>query len=1085
MRGSLAGPIGHRDKVSGCVVERGRGRLPIRLALALGVAALFAHSTATAQAAAPNLISYGTFSTDGALGVAVDQSNDDVFTAGFFADNANGEPTGLGFDQRFDAAGTPISSPFGRGGHYGLAVNPVNGHLYIANAFTNEIEVDEADGTPVSSSPPFTVPEFGALGVVAPAEIAADSEGHVYVPSAPNGEVIEYSESGTPLHTFAGLDEPTGVTVDGAGNLWVADRGAGRIEELSATGKVEDDIASDGVTGVALNAHGNVFALVSNSSDFCGSLAPPCEHLVEYSPAGTQLADIGAGDFGSATGAAPLFDMLAVNQSSGRVYVADDDGQNLVWIFGPPSAPSVARELSLEVGASEAKLGALVAAGGIETTFRFEYDTREYHASEGPHGVSVPFPEGSVGQSLAPRTVWAAASGLTPQTTYHYRVVATNALGTVAGPDRTFTTGAQATCPNEQMRSGFSANLPECRAYELVTPANAASAEESEKALAARSGDRISYTTEGVLPGSQSAGYTYVASRGNSGWSSEGVIPLQSYTAQCSEVAAGMVAQSPDLSQSVLFVGLQGNTSLGENGVGACDAEGLEVVPGEPIGYENLLLRDNATGTYRLIDVTPPGVRPANAQFRGASPDLSHVVFSESAQLTGNAPSDVENLYEWREGALYLITVLPNGDATSGALASNEEPAHAVSADGSHVFFTAGGKLYVRLNGERTVQVDEPREGGAGPGGGGNFRDASADGSHVFFTDEASAGLTNDTVAGSGENLYLYDVETGRLADLTPDSHVAVRGVVGIGEDGSSVYFLTNGALPAGGVEGQSNLYMWHDGTTTFIATMNFADGQEIVQGHARVSPNGGYLAFQSRDSLTGYDNNEEPEIFLYDAAADELACASCNPSAEAAVYGVEELKPEGTEREGAPHYVTNGGQVFFDTREELLPRDTNGKADVYEYANGQLQLISTGTGSAGAYFLDASESGEDVFFETRETLIPQATDEEARSIYDARVGGGFPELSVSQPCAEVETCHSAPTTQPALYGAPASQTFAGVGNLTPPATVTHKAKKRAKSKGTACRKGFVKRRGKCVKRAKRHRKHVTRSTRRNGKAGR
>ena len=59
-----------------------------------------------------------------------------------------------------------------------------------------------------------------------------------------------------------------------------------------------------------------------------------------------------------------------------------------------------------------------------------------------------------------------------PGRTYHYRVVASNELGTVYGPDQTFTTltAEQAACPNEQMRGGFSGRLPDCRAYELVTP---------------------------------------------------------------------------------------------------------------------------------------------------------------------------------------------------------------------------------------------------------------------------------------------------------------------------------------------------------------------------------------------------------------------------------------------------------------------------------------------------------------------------------------------------------------------------------------------------------------------------------------
>ena len=73
----------------------------------------------------------------------------------------------------------------------------------------------------------------------------------------------------------------------------------------------------------------------------------------------------------------------------------------------------------------------------------------------------------------------------------------------------------------------------------------------------------------------------------------------------------------------------------------------------------------------------------------------------------------------------------------------------------------------MRVDGERTVQLDEAR-GGSGPGGGGELAAVSADGTQVFFTDDATAGLTSDTVAGSGKNLYRYDVSTGQLSDLTP-----------------------------------------------------------------------------------------------------------------------------------------------------------------------------------------------------------------------------------------------------------------------------------------------------------------------------
>jgi hypothetical protein len=1051
---------------------------PLRSLIATPLVALFALlalSVGVAQAEPPKLISYGNFADSPLpMGVAVDQPSSDVYVAGLF-NLANRNP---GHVDKFDALGKLLSppSPFGEAFHSGAAVNPTNGDVYALDAFNQAIDIyDPSGGAPLSS---FSVQGSGNFGPYTIVQIATDSAGNVYVPVVPNNEVQEYSPNGALLHTFTGsgagaLSGPTGVAVDSSGNVWVADAHNNRIEELGSTGTFIGEIKSEGVQAVSLDTHGDVFAIVHNGADFCGSIAPPCSHLVEYSSAGVQVADIGAGSFGVAEGAT-VPNMLAVNDSSGRVYVTDG-AKNLVWIFGPPSAPVLGRELAAEVSTSEAKLGALINPGGIETSYRFEYDTTEYAKGEAAHvhGTSVPFPEGNVGQGVTPRTVWAAASGLAPGTTYHYRVIVTNELGTVVGVDQTFTTetAAQASCPNEQLRGGFSASLPDCRAYELVTPPTKASTQPSGQLAgggqAAREGNRMAYRSIDILPGSQTGGLDYVSIRGESGWSSEDVLPLQSYTAdRCPFHDTAMQSYSADLSEGVLFDGGQVTSATSQLG-GGCGAEGLEVVRGEPLGVENLLVRDNTAGAYQLVNLTPAGVTPASAHFAGASSDLRHVVFSESAQLTPEAPAITaqnpilevsqasEDLYEWTGGVVRLVTILPNGAPVTGSPA-------AVSADGSRIFFTTGGNLYVRVNGSSTVQLDASQAGGSG--GGGSFQNASADGSQVFFTDDASAALTSDTVSGSGTNLYRY--AAGHLTDLTPASHTEVRGVSGVSEDGSYVYFLAKGSLAAGATEGQPNLYLYHDGTTTFIATLS-GDGGEVLGNGRLVSPNGTFLAFASPKSLTGYDNTDpntgltDPEIFLYSASSNQLNCASCNPSGEPPTAG------GATEENSAPligHHLSDSGRVFFDTTEALLPSDTNGQADVYEYESGRLHLISAGTSSSESKILDSSQSGNDVFFLTRQKLVPQDTQEEARNIYDARVDGGFPAPASPPACTTADACRSAPSPQPSIFGSPSSATFSGTGNLAPSEA---KPKVKPKSKPAKCKKGFVKKKGKCVKKPK------------------
>ncbi len=1068
-----------------------RGLIATPLITLCVLCGLLALSATAAQAEPPRLVSYGNFSSEGAFGVAVDQSNSDVYVAGFLNFSTFGEEP----VNKFDAAGKLLSppSPFGEAFYSGVAVNPTNGDVYVlgeAGVFAPATiyTYDPSTGAQLAS---FEVEASrNILGLFTVVQIAADSAGNVYVPVVSQNEVLEYSPQGTLLKTFTGagaLKEPAGLAVDSSGNLWVADSGNQRIDELNPADVPVGGFQSEGVRSVALDGHGHVFAIVENSADFCGSLEAPCDHLVEYSSSGAQLADIGAGNFGRAS-SHPSLSMLAVNGSSGRVYVTDDYNSR-VSIFGPPKPPTVEKELTAEVGVSEAKLGALANPGGIETSYRFEYGTTT------AYGQSTPFPEGSVGEGVAPHAVWAAASGLAPATTYHYRVVAMNELGEAVGPDQTFTTAAEhGACSNETLRTGFSAGLPDCRAYELVTTPTKSSVEiESSSVIrslssslpAARDGNAVPARMSDPLPGAPTGGLNYVATRGADGWSLEDIIPLESYSGiGCNAFADEVMAYSDDLTRALISSGKL--TSAAEDEIyGPCNTEGLQVVAGEPVGYLNLLLRDSAVGTYRLVNAPPSGVTPADAHFKGASADLSHVVFGERAPLASNAPYGAEDLYEWDEGALRLLTLLPDGTPVAGSLPKPRSGLNAISADGSHILFTSGTSLYVRLSGERTVEVDES-QGGPGPSGGGSLQAVSADGTKVFFLDDRR--LTADSTAESGEpDLYECALPEGaskcELSDLTvatPGEHADVLSVSVLGaNDNSHMYFVAKGVLATntreymnsegnkvveGAENGQQNLYLWNGGTTTFIATFGQNDSPR-----GQASPDGTWFAFDSTKSLTGHDNTPpvgEPveEVFLYSASANQLVCASCNPSGEAPIGGGiggggASIQP--SQSQYAPRYLSNGGRLFFETSEALVPSDTNSQADVYEYQSAHLYLISGGTSSKGSAFIDASESGNDVFFLSRQQLVPQDDQEGTLVIYDARVAGGFAAPSPPPPCTTVDACRTPVSPQPSIYGAPSSQTFSGAGNLAPPET---KPKATSKARPVKCKQGFVKKKGKCVR---------------------
>lgn len=638
-------------------------------------------------------------------------------------------------------------------------------------------------------------------------------------------------------------------------------------------------------------------------------------------------------------------------------------------------------------------------------------------------------------------------------------------------------------CPNAQLRTGYSANLPDCRAYEQVTPTNKDNSDPFVTGVptgspggfeASVAGDRFAYTSIYRYPDTQAYGPSYLATRGTS-WASQSVSVPQSVNLATLCNFNSMVAYTPDLSKGIFQ---DGRSQPG------CGTDDPPIVAGEPEGVQNLFLRDNATGTYRLLSPNPVTGSPGDAIFDGASSDLSHVIFEDSAQLTADAPAagpGQTNLYESDGGAVSLVTQVPSAPATSctgaactaviGQLAaSGLSGAHLaaenmISRDASRVYFNANGNLYLREGGVSTVQIDAPAAGAPGPGGGGQFMAAGADGSKAFFTDDASAGLTADTVSGSGPNLYEYDVPTGTLTDITPVGDPEVQicpsglgqnvpgcGFSGISDDGSYLYFVADGSLAPGATAGQPNLYLWHGGTMTLVATLSSGDVNDWgntapnLYLSARVSPSGRYLVFQSVKSLTGYDNhdastgNPDIELFRYDASAGSLACVSCLPSGAAPTADTTIDAPQTSGYTSfvylLPRTVIDTGQVFFDTREALVPADTNGVNDVYEYEDGQPRLLSGGTDPADSLFLDATPDGSNVFFGTRQQLAAGDGDG-AYDVYDARVGGGFPQPPVT--ACTGESCKPPPASAPPPPTS-ASVTFAGPGNATS-ATTTAKVK--------------------------------------------
>jgi Tol biopolymer transport system component len=635
-------------------------------------------------------------------------------------------------------------------------------------------------------------------------------------------------------------------------------------------------------------------------------------------------------------------------------------------------------------------------------------------------------------------------------------------------------------CANETLRTGYSANLPDCRAYEMVSPVDKKGGSVNQYTLvelwrSSVDGNRMAFSSSQPFADSQTGEAAvdyYVASRGGEGWSTHALLPPQAPVNAIPLLR--IFAFSPDLSSYAFEIG-------GESSQGQDDPP---LVAGEPAATRNLFVRSTDSGASQLVDVTPPGVTPprSSVSFEGAAPDLSRVFFAEEAKLTPDALEGSRNLYEWSGGKVTLTSFGPGGNPLGYEVGSLVQD---VSRDGSRVIFQAEncGLCLRETAARRTVRIDASQ----GPGITGTsvtrtqFEAASADGSRIFFSALASGGLTNDTSTGgdpeTNVNLYEYDVATGKLTDLTPDSEANVGngtaggGVLGVSDDGSYVYFVAGGVLAPGGTAGQPNLYLWHEGSTSFVATLEegegeFGDGgdwhQHLFDAHqtSRVTPDGLHLAFMSMRSLTGYDNTDantgvrDHEVYLYDAVTRSLVCASCNPSGARPLgsSNLNIIEDSGYVLRASSNVLApeplrmlsaDGSRMFFDSEDALVPQDTNGSRDVYEYeSGGGVRLISSGTSAGESSFLDASVNGSDVFFFTSQPLVGRDIDQSS-DVYDARVGGGFAEPSSPVVCGG-EGCRGAPAGAP-VSGVPGSVTFSGQGNLVPavaPVVSVPKAKK-------------------------------------------
>jgi DNA-binding beta-propeller fold protein YncE len=1155
-------------------------------------------------------------------GLAFDSSGD-LFVA-------DPESAGGGVIDKFDATNAFLSPQLGPGeppvltGGFtrGVAVNDETGHIYVGDSGSSEVVAMSAGGEGLSRWSGAGTPAGtfgGGCCYVYPAvdDSTSASKGDVYVMTTHEGGEVdvlepqgEDKEEGKYLRSlepplggfsFGGVNGRDGLAINDssgpeAGEVYVADTGHKVIDRFSATGEFEEahqikgpSSGTEFVEPIAVavdDATGDVFVIdhVSEFSFVVDKFSASGEPL-------GQIKETGRGEpFGEIFGIA----VQRAGANAGDVYVSDA-GKHVVDVFAleVPAKPTIAEPTVTQVSADAANLQAQINPHGATTRYRFEYGpcTTAQTCSSSPFELSAPVPEGKLGseEDFAGHQVVVHINGLAADTTYHFRIVASNLHGETTVEGRSFATQG----------IGGELLLPDSREWELVSPPDKHGGKveaipERGVVQAAAGGGAISYLanapTEDEPQGS--AGEVQVlSSRGAGGWSSRDLAtPHEAATGKPLGTGPEYRFFAEDLSTALVQPFGRFNPKLSPTAseqtpylrtLGSCESSCyLPLVSGAP-GHENVPAGTHF-GEERLCE-EENGLHKSVAAvcgplFLAATSDLSHVVLSSAAELTSGAGR--EQLYEWAGGQLQPISVLPANEAGEELPAaegtallgtqfgqSHDNARRALSTDGSRVFWESQGTLYVRDTAlQQTLQLDaaEPEclAKGECESGGGQYQIASSDGSRVLFTDRQR--LTKDAGAklgttGPEPDLYecRLEVRAGKLAcgpsgpvDLTPltgGESANVQGdILGASEDGSAIYFVAQGTLGTGpnargesAIAGQPNLYVRRDGMTSLIATLAGGDSfdwrDEPSLQPTRVSPGGQWLSFMSERPLTGYDNRDassgqpDAEIYLYDASAGSLSCASCDPTGarpvgeeyaqvistanERLVGGrgewarqswVAALPPITTEftilmSAYQSRYLSNEGRLFFNSLDALVPQDVNGNWDVYEHepenlgsceagsssfsgaSAGCTSLISSGSSAQQSAFLDASESGDDVFFLTTAKLTAQDIDA-SYDVYDAHVCSSAspciaPPAASPPPCSTEASCKPAPSPQPPIFGAPASATFAGPGNASPPppapplkvkAPTRHELLTKALA---SCHKRFPKskaRRGSCERQAQR-----------------
>jgi hypothetical protein len=595
---------------------------------------------------------------------------------------------------------------------------------------------------------------------------------------------------------------------------------------------------------------------------------------------------------------------MAVSPLNNRLLVAVGS-QNAIKVFKLPTAapPAIGALSATNITTESAKLHAQVNPGFEDTTYSYEYGLEDCEASScetvaGGTLYGLKFTDGAV-----------QISGLQPNTTYHYRVIAESPLGTAVGPDKTFTTFplvdlVNDPCPNALARKQTkTAGLLDCRAYELASAAftggydvvsDLVSGQTPFQGFPDADGRLLYGVKDGGIPGTGSPTNRgidpYLATRNEDGtWST-------TYVGIPSDNPFATAPFSSTLSGADSTLG-----TFAFAGANICDPCFEDGSSGLPVHLPDGELVQGMVGS-----IPDPSAEPAGYVAKPLSADGSHLIFGSDAKLESTANEGGDPTIYSRDlgaGSTEVVSTDEAGNTLSGA----EVGALDVSADGSRVLVGqelssdgAGNPLwhlYLHLSGD-PESVDLM----AGATQGAYFAGMTADGTRLFFT-------TKEQLSGedTDESADVYEAQLdseGNLAErlvstdsegnasnsdsCTPSNEpaswntpsgngkcgaLAFAGGAGVASTSGDLYFASPELLDEGqGTANQPNLYrVAPDSNPSFVATIDTSVGKPGPKPpeHPLVKTNFGSSSYGSVQALTVDQSTHD--VYALDAGAGKL----------------------------------------------------------------------------------------------------------------------------------------------------------------------------------------------------------------------